>query len=111
MGRSSFRSIREKDEVNSLYEKVTEEERTTEYKEACFVKVMGEDGHGRVRTWGSGISKPQSSEDASKSIRSQIREEVQSQFDSQIAKMKAQMDETTGVQQNMQVLLERADIH
>ncbi|KAK8941137.1 hypothetical protein KSP39_PZI010704 [Platanthera zijinensis] len=87
MGRSSFRSIRQKmemegvemdrlsvlkrmrtdkrgmiefesqdiiDEVNSLYEKLPEEERTAEYKEACFVKVMGEDDHGRVRTWGSG---------------------------------------------------------
>ncbi|KAK8933643.1 Two-component response regulator ARR14 [Platanthera zijinensis] len=62
------------DEVNSLYEKLPEEERTAEYKEACFVKVMGEDGHGRVRTWGSGVSKPLS-EEASKSIRTQIREE------------------------------------
>lgn len=84
--------------------------RTPKYKEACFVKVMREDGHGRVRTWGSGIGNPQSSEDASKLIRSQIREEVQSQFDSQIAQMKAQMDEMTRVQQNMQVLLERASI-
>ncbi|KAK8930846.1 hypothetical protein KSP39_PZI016300 [Platanthera zijinensis] len=108
MGRSSFRSIRQKmemegvemdrlsvfkrtrtdkrgmiefesqdiiDEVNSLYEKLPEEERTAEYKEACFVKVMGEDGHGRVRTWGSGVSKPLS-EEASKSIRTQIREEA-----------------------------------
>ncbi|KAK8948648.1 ALA-interacting subunit 3 [Platanthera zijinensis] len=95
MGRSSFRSVRSEEDMNILLENVSEEERTVEYRDSCFSRVMGEDGHGRLRTWGLMRKKDlnlQPSEDAVESIRTQLREEMQSQFDIQIAEMKAQME-------------------
>ncbi|KAK8951862.1 hypothetical protein KSP39_PZI003960 [Platanthera zijinensis] len=83
------------EDMNILLENVPEEERTVEYRDSCFSRVMGEDGHGRLRTWGLMRKKDlnlQPSQDAVESIRTQLREEMQSQFDIQIAEMKAQME-------------------
>lgn len=76
---------------------------------------MGEDGHGRLRTWGLMRKKDlnlQPSHESVESIRSQLREEMQSQFDIQISQMKekmeAQMEEKmTCLQQEVRAHLER----
>ncbi|KAK8935607.1 hypothetical protein KSP39_PZI013265 [Platanthera zijinensis] len=36
------------EDMNILLENVPEEERTVEYRDSCFSRVMGEDGHGRL---------------------------------------------------------------
>lgn len=92
--------------MNMLLEKVPEEERTAEYRDSCFTQVMGEDGHGRLRTWGLMRKKDlnlQPSHEAVESIRSQLREEMQSQFDVQIAQMKTEMEAQVKVQMEEQM--------
>ncbi|KAK8934545.1 hypothetical protein KSP39_PZI014246 [Platanthera zijinensis] len=81
--------------MNTLLENVPEEEHTVEYKDSCFSRVMGEDGHGCLHTWGLMKKKDlnlQPSQEAVESILTQLREEMQSQFDIQIAEMKAQVE-------------------
>ncbi|KAK8931032.1 Regulatory-associated protein of TOR 1 [Platanthera zijinensis] len=114
-GRIDFEAQEAIEDMNILLENVPEEERTVEYRDSCFSQVMGEDGHGRLRTWGLMRKKDlnlQPSQDAVESIRTQLREEMQSQFDIQIAEMKAQMEaqleeKMASLQQEVRAHLER----
>ncbi|KAK8964449.1 hypothetical protein KSP40_PGU019925 [Platanthera guangdongensis] len=73
---------------------------------------MGEDGHGRLRTWGLMRKKDlnlQPSQEAVESIRTYLREEMQSQFDIQIAEMKAQVE--AKMEENMACLQQEVRAH
>lgn len=69
---------------------VPEEEQTPEFLDNVFTQVLGPDGHGRVRTYGTGptpttifgkVMGASSLELMQKKIREEVRAEFQSQFD------------------------------
>nr|XP_029122204.1 uncharacterized protein LOC105050958 [Elaeis guineensis] len=76
-------------------EEVPEDERTLELKDRIFVKVMGEDGHGRMHTWSSSMTKrrlhQQSYQALSEETIRRIRDELQTEFDDKIFYLEAQL--------------------
>ncbi|KAK8938643.1 hypothetical protein KSP39_PZI011596 [Platanthera zijinensis] len=111
-GRIDFEAQEAIEDMNTLLENVPEEERTLEYRDSCFSRVMGDDGHGRLRTWGLMRKKDlnlQPSQEAVESIRTQLREEMQSQFDIQIAEMKAHVE--TKMEEKMACLQQEVRAH
>nr|XP_029119629.1 uncharacterized protein LOC114914019 [Elaeis guineensis] len=76
-------------------EEVPEDERTPELKDRIFVEVMGEDGHGRMRTWSSSMTKrslyQQSNQAPSEETIRRIRDELRTVFDDKIFYLEAQL--------------------
>nr|XP_019704799.1 uncharacterized protein LOC109505657 [Elaeis guineensis] len=76
-------------------EEVPEDECTPELKDRIFVEVMGEDGHGRMRTWSSSMTKrclyQQSNQAPSEETIRRIRDELRTEFDEKISYLETQL--------------------
>ncbi|KAL2516623.1 Plant transposase [Abeliophyllum distichum] len=59
-GRKSCANIRREEQFNEkIYEALVNEEDSVELRDCIFAKVVGDDGHGHIRTMGSGVTPSQ----------------------------------------------------
>ncbi|CAL9012839.1 unnamed protein product [Prunus brigantina] len=78
-------------QFNQYLEERDEHEQDEDYREEVFTKVMGPDGHGRVRMYGTGITPSQvfgQSSRVSDINENSIREELERQYQSQLDDLK-----------------------
>jgi len=76
---------------------VPEEERTPEFIDSIFTQVVGPDGHGRVRTYGKGVTTPQAVLGKGKSSKedklNKLREEYNAKLDEVIKARDTEINE------------------
>ncbi|VVA24442.1 PREDICTED: LOC105629656 isoform [Prunus dulcis] len=88
-----------KNQFNQYLEEREEYEQDKDYREEVFTKVMGPDGHGRVRMYGTGITPSQVFGQSSRVPdidENNIREELERQYQSQIDDLKSHYESKLG---------------
>ncbi|KAI5344668.1 hypothetical protein L3X38_012545 [Prunus dulcis] len=86
-------------QFNQYLEEREEYEQDKDYREEVFTKVMGPDGHGRVRMYGTGITLSQVFGQSSRVPdidENSIREELERQYQSQIDDLKSHYESKLG---------------